>query len=88
MGHIISGEGVHVDTEKITAITRMPRTENKGVQRILGILNYLSKFIPNFSTDTSVIRKLIKKDTVFKWEREHENAFNVIKNKLIRASVL
>lgn len=40
MGHIMSGEGVHVDTDKITAITKMPRPENKeGVQRILGILN-------------------------------------------------
>lgn len=89
MGHIISGNGVRADPDKIKAICEMPAPQNKqDLQRILGVLNYVGKFLPNFSTDTTIIRELLKKNSVFKWEPEHENCLQKIKEKLTKAPIL
>lgn len=67
MGHIITEKGISVDPEKIKAIVSMPSPHNKNdVQRILGVLNYVRRFLPNFSTDTTIIRDLLKKNIEFK----------------------
>lgn len=54
----------------------------KAVQRLLGSVNYLRKFIPNLSELTSPLRQLLQNKTVFKWEVEHSLAFEQIKNVL------
>ena len=50
MGHRLTDEGLEPDPAKISAITEMPRLEDKaGVQRFLGMCQCLSKFCPNLS---------------------------------------
>jgi hypothetical protein len=57
MGHILSKEGVSIDPKRITAITNFTEPkEKKDVQRLLGIVNYMSKNIPNYSEETTVAR--------------------------------
>ena len=41
-----------------------PRSVNE-LQRFLGMVNYLGKFIPNFVEHTTPLRNLLKKDVVF-----------------------
>ena len=49
VGHILTKNGVKPDASKIQAITAMPPPEDKkAVQRLSGMTNYLSKFIPNY----------------------------------------
>ena len=51
MGHIISAAGLAADNEKVRTISQMPRpTDAARVHRLLGIINYLSKFFPRLST--------------------------------------
>ena len=51
---------------KLKAISEMPApTGREGVVRLLGTLNYLSKFIPNMSHVTEPIRLLLRKDIEF-----------------------
>ena len=58
------------------AISEMPPpTDRKGVERILGTLNYVAKFVPDMSRITQPIRELLKQDTQFIWEYEQEAAF-------------
>ena len=46
-GHVATSEGLRADPAKVRAILELPRPENvSGVQRILGIVQYLSKFMP------------------------------------------
>ena len=41
--------GVHADTDKVTAIKDMETPKNKKeLLRFLGMTNYVSKFIPNY----------------------------------------
>ena len=61
MGHIISLDGLRADQNKLKAINEMASpTDKEGVQRVLGILNYVQKFAPN----------LVKKDNEFVWDKE------------------
>ena len=46
LGFIISERGIEANPEKISAITRMGLIQNmKGVQRVIGCLAALSRFI-------------------------------------------
>ena len=48
MGHIVTGSGLKLDPDKVKAIQEMkPPTDVQGLRRFLGLVNYLSKFIPN-----------------------------------------
>lgn len=50
MGHVFISNGLKPDPFKTIAISEMPApTYLTALQRFLGIVNYLGKFIPNFS---------------------------------------
>ena len=59
-------------------------TDKKGVERLLGTVNYLGKFIPNLATITEPIRVLLRKDIEFQWAREQEKALHEIKSILTK----
>ena len=59
-------------------------TDKKGVERLLGTVNYLGKFILNLATVKQPIRTLLRKDTDYQRSFEQERAFQEIKNLLIR----
>ena len=81
MGNIIGNGVVKPDYEKVRAIVEMPApTCKKDIQRLLGMLNYLSQYIPNMSTITVPLRNLLKKDVPFEWNFEQEQAFEKIKS--------
>lgn len=65
LGDKISGEGVEPVHSKVQAIQEMPHpTDKKGVLRALGMINFLSKFIPNLSSKTTCMRELLKKKNI------------------------
>jgi len=46
------------DDNKVRAINEMPApSDKKGVERLLGTVNYLGKFIPNLATVTKPTSK-------------------------------
>ena len=48
MGHVISKDGVKPDPGKVQAIVEMERPGDvQGVQRVLGMVTYLGKFLPS-----------------------------------------
>ena len=53
--------------------------DKKGVQRLLGMVNYVSKFVPNMSEITSPQRELLKKDVIWHWSVIHARAFEKIR---------
>ena len=56
-----------------------PPQDKKGVERLLGAVNYLTKSIPNMSTVTKPIRDVLKADISFHWDTEQKEAFASIK---------
>ena len=89
VGHVISSQGIKVDPNKVADILNMPNPEDKkGVQRLLGTLNFFSRYIPNMSTITHPLRELLGKNVPFNWSTTHDNAITQIKQTLTSAPVL
>ena len=89
LGHKVSKDGISPDPSKVEAIQNMPvPTDKLGVQRLLGVINYVGKFIPNLSSITAPLRKLIEVDNDFVITKEHESALADIKNALMSDTVL
>lgn len=89
MGHVITGKGLEVSPTKIEAITNMPRPKNRTeTQRLLGMVNYLSRFLPQLSEVCEPLRKLIHKDNSWAWQHPQEAAYNKIKQLVAEPPVL
>ena len=59
IGHIATTDGLSVDPHKVQAIMEMPQPEDvAAVQRLLGLAQYLSKFLPHLSDITKPLREL------------------------------
>ena len=62
------------------AIQEMPTPKNKQeLQRFLGFVNYVGKFIPNLSQITLPLRNLLGKNSHWSWNHEHDAAIETIK---------
>ncbi|GBP16998.1 Retrovirus-related Pol polyprotein from transposon 17.6 [Eumeta japonica] len=89
LGHIVSANGLEADPDKVEAINAMKTPTNKTeLQRLLGTITYLNKFIPNMSDLTNPLRDLLHKNTSFIWEVHHERSLNKIKQVLQSPPVL
>ena len=89
LGSIVSGEGFRPDLDKIKAIVDMPQPQNKqDLQRLLGMVNYLSQYIPNMSEITAPLRSLLKKQAQWSWYDEHDRSLAKIKEALTSSPVL
>ena len=89
MGHGVSANGVHVHPEKIRAATDLGEPKNVvELRRFLGIVNYISKFLPNVTALLHPLRNLLKKDVTWSWSEAQQTSFNTIISNLTKAPVL
>ena len=89
MDHVITSEGLQADPNKIEAIVNMPTpTDKEAVQQLLGMTNYVQRFAPGLVDITKPLRDLIKKESVFIWDQNHDKAFSEVKSILTKAPVL
>ena len=89
LGHIIDGDGIHADPEKVTAITDMAVPSNiSELRRFLGMVNQLSKFSPELAEKSKPLRELLSTKNEWTWGESQTVAFNEIKQLLISAPVL
>ena len=62
MGHVLSADGVKPDPQKVEAITAMPAPASREeLQRFLGVVTYLSKFIPKMSQKSASHHQLLER---------------------------
>ena len=89
LGHIVSSEGIKPDPKKISAITNMPTPTNKQeLQRFMGMVNYLAKFIPKLSAETAPLRLLLQKEYEFVIQKPQLIAIDRIKALITSAPTL
>jgi len=88
VGHKLTGEGLKPTEQRIEAIVKMRDPENHNeLQTILGMLSYVSKFIPELSELNAPLRDL-KKQSEWQWTKEAGEAFANIKSVLTSTKVL
>ena len=65
-----------------------PPTDITGVRRLLGMVQFLARFVPNLPEVIYPIQELVSKETEWKWRQEQDEAFQKIKTILSAESVL
>ena len=89
LGHIVSAEGVNIDPVQVEAIHKfsIPRSR-RDIQSFLGKINFVRRFIPNFSELVKHITSILRKEAEIKWKDQARNSFEAIKKAIMEAPTL
>jgi len=88
LGHVVSRDGVKVDSTKIQVVTHWPIPSSiRKLQAFLGLASYYHKFIRHFAVVATPLTDLLKKDG-FKWSDRATAAFRQLQQALAQAPVL
>ena len=83
LGFVVSYKGVHVDQTKVATIQHCQTPTNVNeVQSFHGLASFYRRFVKDFSTIAAPLNAIVKKDVIFKWGQEQENAFITLKKKI------
>ena len=76
LGHVVSKDGVMVDSSKIEAVKSWVRpTYVTKVRSFTGLASYYSRFVKGFSSVASQMTSLTKQNVPFVWSDECEKSF-------------
>uniref|UniRef100_A0A2A4J5K1 RNA-directed DNA polymerase n=1 Tax=Heliothis virescens TaxID=7102 RepID=A0A2A4J5K1_HELVI len=88
-GHIFSKNGMKIDPDRIKAIVELKSPKNKKeLQIILGMINYLRRFVSSLAEIAAPLQVLLKNDVEWLWTHVHEKTLNDLKLAISQAPVL
>ena len=88
-GHVLSESGIRPTRSKVETVKTFPKPNNrKQLSSFLGLITFLAKFVPNLSSETAPIRKLLRKDVEWKWGSEEQETFDKLKTLVTSETVL
>ena len=91
LGFIIHEKGIEIDPKRIEAMRKVEApTCKKDLQKFLGKVNYLRRFISNLSEKIDAFTPILrlKNEAEFAWGAEQQEAFEKIKKYLSSPPVL
>ncbi|XP_058784953.1 uncharacterized protein LOC131659846 [Vicia villosa] len=91
LGFVVHKKGIEINQNKTKAIwnTKAPTTK-KELQSLLGKINFLRQFVSNMNGKTMAFSPLLYlgKESKFKWEHHHQEAFDFLKDYLMKPPML
>ncbi|XP_069476404.1 uncharacterized protein [Ambystoma mexicanum] len=85
-GHLFSTEGMTPDLEKVTALTYADPPQNiSDLRSFLGLASYCTRYIKDFASVSEPLRALTKQNTDFEWTEGSQQAFQIIKQRIVNA---
>lgn len=89
LGLQFDASGARPDASHVEAVKRLKTPNNKQeLLKLLGLVNYLSKFIPNSSKLTAPLRELTKSNVEWLWTEFHTTVLDKIKHCIVNAPTL
>ena len=71
LGHIVSNEGIRVDSKKIEVVVEWKPLRNvTEVLSFLGLVGYYRKFVKGFSITTTSMTILLQKNVKYDWSEK------------------
>ena len=88
-GMVFSAQGMSPDPAKVKAIKQAdPPTSVSDVRSLLGMTNYVSRFICNYADIVAPLCDLTYKGVEFKWQEVHQKALHQLKCSLTCDAVM
>ena len=89
LGHVLDKTGIRPDPKKLEAVRdwERPKTVTQ-VRSFTAFCIFYRKFVKNFAEVAKPLYRLTSKGVKFTWEKEHENAFQLSKTRLLQAPIL
>ena len=89
LGHILSGDGLRPDPEKVEAVVKAtPPANREQLESFLWLVQYYARHVPNLSSLASPLNELCKKEVRFEWTQRRQSAYEEIKKELAGRRVL
>ncbi len=89
LGHIVSGEGIQTDPDKIECVQNWPIPKETGhVRAFVGLAWYYRRFVKGFCDIAKPLQRLTEKNVDFVWDEKNQQAFDTLKKVLTEAPVL
>ena len=80
LGHIIEDKKMKPITSRIDGFQKLePPTSMKALQRYLGTINFLAKYVYGMQPILQPLYNLLHKENDFKWTKEHQTVFEQMK---------
>ena len=88
-GHEISKDGIGPAQDKVKAVLDLePPTSVSELRHVMGLINYLGKFLPDLSEVLHPVTELLKNNVAWYWGPQQQEAFDRVKTMITRAPVL
>ena len=89
MGLELTSSGLRPSRLKIESILDMEQPGDRpALMRLLGMAQYVAKFVPHLSEITTPLRGLLAKDSEFRWTDTHSKALHDLKQLLVSTPTL
>jgi hypothetical protein len=89
LGFIVSERGIEANLKKLSVITNMGLIKDiKGVQRVMGCLAALSRFISRLGEKGLPLYRLLRKTGHFAWTQEAKESLENLKRLLTNTPIL
>jgi len=89
LGHEISHNTIKIDPNRVRSIQELVPPRNvKGLQKFLGIVGYVRRFINDYSQLVAPLTDLLRKETEWKWDVVEQRVFDILKQRVMEAPAL
>ena len=83
LGYKVTPEGLEPELLLMEAISKLPPPINVAeVRSFLGLVGYYRRFVKKFSDKAASLNTLLRKDQVWEWTQECQNAFETLKGEI------
>ena len=88
-GYLVGVDGTKVDPEKISGITKFPKSGNlTDLRSFMGLVQQFSDFSAEIHEKALPLRDLLKPTNQFLWTMDHDKAFEDVKKALVSPPTL